>query len=547
MHNKLVTMLTFLFLPSLLHSKGQSTISMGKKPAQITLQEDYHSDKSPLYAKYLQATYHHSKGNINKALTSFQFLLKKTKPEYVYEAYLKLLGDAGLFQIIANIAKVKKQFIEQNFKDNIEIKLLLAQAYSYTGQDDAAAKLFAELKQAYPENSQVAYYDAVSFLKKNNLPKALASLDESLKKPSLKSKHFLFHFLKSKIYFQMQKHPQAMEAIKKSLELYPKFDKGWLFKAVLMEQTGKIQEAVKGYKAFLDLVGRDESVEKQLIRLFFSQEKFSQAATFLRKLKQNKPEYYFDLALVEFKAQEIETALENINKALAMNPKFGNARLLKVEILLALNKFHEARNFMKEWIVNNPENTGIIHTFMLLKSTKVPLKDLIGTLEEVVKEGKTSLAISSALADLYLETGQSEDALKHYKSILNLTNDNQLKSHVLFQIGYIYFSIKQFDKVEKMLKKAIDIKPTYPSAYNLLAYYYAQINQKLPHALELVDKALHFSPACHYYLDTKGLILMRLGKKQEAIKILQSALKLAPHDKIIQSHLRAARAQKNKK
>lgn len=217
-----IIFLLLLSLPFLLKGKSNKTIAKGKKQPKITLEEHTHFDKSFLYQKYLQATYQHAKGNINKALSNFQHILKKTNPEYVYEAYLKLLADAGLFQVIANIARVKKDLIEKKFKDNIEIKLILAQAYSYTGQDEAAAKLFAALKQAYPHNSQVAYYHAVSFLKKNNLPKALKSLDESLKKPSLKSKHFLFHYLKSKIYFQMKKHPEAFKEIKKKLRAFSK-------------------------------------------------------------------------------------------------------------------------------------------------------------------------------------------------------------------------------------------------------------------------------------------------------------------------------------
>jgi len=488
------------------------------------------------YFLYLKATFQHRQAEYEKSLKTYESLFARKPPVYVYQGFINLMFDTGQFRKIIDLP----QPVKEAFEDDVEVQLAFAQAHLFINQDKEAKKLFENLFEKDPNNPYVAYYTAVSYLKSNQVDKAVSFLDTCLKKESLESKHFLFYFLKSKAYLQLGQPKEALKFVEKSVELFPKFDKGWLFKALLSEQFGRVNEAIKGYKRFLDLTGRDTAIEKQLIHLLFLQKRFTEAAQILKKIPNKPPEAFFDLALIEWRSNNNKEALEYINKSLEGAPTFRKAKLLKVEILLAKKEHEKAVDFLGDWLNQDPKDIAVLHTFMLLRKAKVSTSLMIKKLESLEKKHRESIAILSALSDLCLEADEYKKAEESYKKLLDLTKEEDLKSKILFQLGYIYFVTKQKDKIEGTLKDAIKFESAYPSAYNLFAYHYAQENKNLDEALKLINKALERQPNNSAFIDTKGLVLLKKGKKEEAKKLFRSALEMAPGDKEIIEHLKMA-------
>lgn len=132
---------------------------------------------------------------------------------------------------------------------------------------------------------------------------------------------------------------------------------------------------------------------------------------------------------------------------------------------------------------------------------------------------------------------------------MKVAKDDELKSKLLFQIGYIYFVTDNQEKIEPILKEAMKYKPTYPSVYNLLAYFYAKNDKNLKEALELCEQALKSDPNCYYYLDTKGYVLLKLGNVKQAMEFFEKALSLSlatmgQQDKVVLDHLKEAKTLK---
>ncbi len=514
----------------------------------ISAKQDAQSDANS-YFSYLKASYQHRMGKPNKSLRSFEEIFSQDKiNDDAFDGFIRLLFDINQFGKIVNIRE--KKLKGNSFKDNLDIQLIFALSYLNLTIMNKAENLFLELNEKYPDNVQVAYYAAISYIKSRKLQKALNFINKCISRLAFRSKHFLFHFLASKIYMSMGMRKKALNAIKNSLSLYSEFGRGWLLKALLEEQQGKINEAISGYKNFLGIVGRDLAVEKQLVYLLFRSKRFKEAAETLGKMKLDSPAYYFDLALIEWEGKNYKSALENINRSFKKLPDFKRAKLLKIEILFALNKKQEVLDFLQDWLKNSPRDNFVIHTLLLLKRVGITTNSIIKVFETIAKKAKKSIGILSVLADLYLEQTNFKKVLYYSNKLLSLVQDNGLKSKIFFQIGYVYFITEQKIKVEKTLKKAMKYKPTYPSVYNLLAYYYAQNDKKLQEALRLSELALKSDPDCYYYLDTKGFILLKLKEYEKAIKFLQKALNLSKSqtgidDEIIGKHLHLARKALN--
>ncbi len=90
--------------------------------------------------------------------------------------------------------------------------------------------------------------------------------------------------------------------------------------------------------------------------------------------------------------------------------------------------------------------------------------------------------------------------------------------------------------MERLLRRAIKIKPDSPNAYNALGYSFADRNVRLIEARDLIRKALVYAPTDPYIQDSLGWVEFRLGNRAEALKILEAAYKAKP-DAEIAAHL----------
>jgi tetratricopeptide (TPR) repeat protein len=182
-----------------------------------------------------------------------------------------------------------------------------------------------------------------------------------------------------------------------------------------------------------------------------------------------------------------------------------------------------------------------IHVLFLLKNTPVRASRVIKACEELIENKKYSIALLAALSDIYNEQKELRKGVMCCRKMFALTEDPIIIAKIRFHIGYIYFINKYYKKMERVLAQAIKYDVVSPEVYNLLAYYYAQRGTNLSRALELVDNALQKEQYSPYFLDTKGVILLKMGKRLEALKIFERALTFAPTDKEILIHIRQAR------
>jgi tetratricopeptide (TPR) repeat protein len=493
-------------------------------------------NKSDLYDQFMQASYLHAKGKNEGAIQSFNNVMKTRPSEHIFEPYLQALFDGERFSTLVKTYENNKKKIDSLFNKNHMIKAYLAQAYLAVNKESKALALFQELMRDHGNDVQMCYFTAVGYLKTKRLTAAVKLLQECITNIELKSKHYLFHFLLSKAHLEANRPAEAMISIEQSIAQFPKFDRGWLFKAILHEQQGKINEAINGYKKFLAITGRDQSIEKQLVQLLFNQQRYGEAVDYLKKLSVDSPEYCFDLALVQSKSGNYTEALPSINKVLELSPTLEKAKLLKLEILLNSDKTDEAITSLQEWLSGEPQNMGALHTFTLLAQGGVPVPKLITALEAVQIKHPTSIGIAAALGDLALEINQPEKALTHYAQAATHTNHKQLKSHIYFQRCYIMLNQKDYLALTAELTKAEQDGCTNDALLNLQACYFGQTNQQLDKALSIINKALKIKPGYPAYLDTKARILHAKGRPVEALQLAQKALSLAPDDQIIKQH-----------
>lgn len=111
------------------------------------------------------------------------------------------------------------------------------------------------------------------------------------------------------------------------------------------------------------------------------------------------------------------------------------------------------------------------------------------------------------------------------------------RAGLLFQLGASYERTRRYGEAAEQFQAVLEMQPENSTAMNYLGYMWADNNENLDQALELVRRAVALEPNNGAYVDSLGWALFRLGEFEEARRHLERANQLAPEDSVILEHL----------
>jgi len=141
----------------------------------------------------------------------------------------------------------------------------------------------------------------------------------------------------------------------------------------------------------------------------------------------------------------------------------------------------------------------------------------------------------------HYHTQQYQQSAQDYERYLRTTHKPQYDAVARTGLGNALQKLRRDDDAIDQYKRAIKLSPKYATAYNNLAYLYSERGENLPHALELVNTALQLETddaSLAEYKDTKGWILFKTGKTQEALSLIREAAAKVLDDPDVQNHLK---------
>jgi len=146
-------------------------------------------------------------------------------------------------------------------------------------------------------------------------------------------------------------------------------------------------------------------------------------------------------------------------------------------------------------------------------------------------EAESSMLIQ-AQAELMVELDRYDEALEIYDQAI----DAGYNPDLLYSRAMLAEKMDRLDILEADLRSILDQDPQNAQALNALGYTLADRTNRYAEAEKLIDMALELRPNDHYILDSKGWVLYRQGRLDEAIEYLRRAMELIP-DGEIAAHL----------
>jgi Flp pilus assembly protein TadD len=492
-----------------------------------TQENDPCAQDSRHYELYLKTEYELSSNRSLKAASVSKILIDSNPPLPAHVARARLLFEEGKF-----FELIQLPFFSQiNKSADWETVLMGAKAYEMVGMFSKAEQLFEQAMESHADKDQVVYHRIMHAIKRGQNQLALKIIDDFLKASNPKGRHSIFYQLKAAIKLQ-EDNPDldaALAAVSKSIELNPRSEKGLKMKIIILEQLKKKaqpvnqQDLVRTYKQTCALTD-DLSLKKALIDKLFKLGFFKQAYQELETLNESTTEHFFDLALLAFRAGNLELALLQVQKSLVKDKNFLKGLMLKLEILSA-QKSSAALEFALNWFegkVHRPiARKALLH---LLKNDQQNMK-ILSLLEDDYLAHPDELEGLAAFADASFLIGNFEQAAKLYKTLeRKLTPEFGsigLKVRLIYSYCATAYLAGQNDLSLTQLERIIPLGKAMPEIYNLAAILKISSGQAkhLDQAVTLAVKAVRAAPTNVHFLDTLSAALVNKGKLIQALRI----------------------------
>lgn len=287
---------------------------------------------------------------------------------------------------------------------------------------------------------------------------------------------------------------------------------------------------------------KDSEVNYLLATCFWSTGSTARALEALRDASIQDPVYYYDL----FKACQNHQLRPETNKAAELASDYLKARVAKqpldrdarhryVEVLIWLNAFDHAESILQQGVEVDSDGNwrrtmakAYLARFRQRKSERVSLDELLTYLEKALSANPEDADVLKELADVGIvdPSGRIEKMLEE-----SLTNGRH-NAIVHFVLGSRRWQLNLVDDAVFHMRRAYSLDENLAFAANNLAYYeLLKEDGDIDSGLALINELLEKFPDAHAFRETRGQLLTRLERWEEALDDLEYALPEYPNEK----------------
>jgi tetratricopeptide (TPR) repeat protein len=161
----------------------------------------------------------------------------------------------------------------------------------------------------------------------------------------------------------------------------------------------------------------------------------------------------------------------------------------------------------------------------------------IARVQTLLKGNADDRDVYIALAQMYSRIKEWDKAEENINKAIDLSSKPDDKDYALFVAGSIYERQKKYDKAEEAFHKVLADDPKNSMALNYLGYMLADRGTRLDEALGYIRRALAMDPQNGAYLDSLGWVYFKMGNYELAEENLRRASERMGDDPTIHDHL----------
>ena len=211
------------------------------------------------------------------------------------------------------------------------------------------------------------------------------------------------------------------------------------------------------------------------------------------------------------------------------------ATLIKGELFQKIGNDRDARLMFKEinqdsdFYLDAQINLALNYSFYL------SYDEAIKNINKLLEKNNNLYPIKKILADTHRIEKNYKLAIQLYNEMIE-RNENDLWS-IYYLRGICFERLGQWDNAEKNFLKSLDLKPDSPNVLNYLAYGWVERNIRLDQSLEMLKAAYAANPESSYIIDSLAWAYFKKNNYNEAAKLMEKVIDIAPGEAISLDHL----------
>jgi tetratricopeptide (TPR) repeat protein len=315
----------------------------------------------------------------------------------------------------------------------------------------------------------------------------------------------------------------ALNEARQARSLRPEWDMAVSLEALLLQNKAP-QQGLDVLRSYLSTYPEAREIRLQYARALLDQKQYKQARDEFQRLADenpDNPDMAYAIALISLQMNDLKSAEIELKQALSKGKKDQDT------VQFYLGQLSEAKKNEEEAITYYREVKG--GEYLLPAQIRIAyLLSKRGQLAEArqllhqapVTDNQQHVQLVMVEAQLLREANQFDEAYQ----VLNQAMEklpNQVD--LLYETGMMADKIGKPAVFEQLMRKLIKIQPDYAQAYNALGYGMLDRNERIPEAMQLVEKALQLAPNDAAIMDSVGWGYYRSGKLDESVKMLRRA------------------------
>ena len=192
--------------------------------------------------------------------------------------------------------------------------------------------------------------------------------------------------------------------------------------------------------------------------------------------------------------------------------------------LIAANRVEEALVLLKGKLDSERPDEQLLARIISIEQHLDRVDSLATYADMGIKHYPTTADFWNLKAWLQMRQSDNNGAIKTLRSALEYATDSRAKSSLWGSIGDQYYELDQTRKSYDAYYKALKYNAENAVVLNNFAYHLSVTGKSLKQALTMSQRATTLSPNNATYLDTLAWVYYKLGRYEEAKKVMQQAM-----------------------
>lgn len=469
-------------------------------------------------------------------------------------AHLKLSNHAGVSFALADAYLATGDLTNASYygkiaagqdPENKWYHLKLAEIYRRAGRNDATIQAYKTALQHHPNDTDILFQLAESYVNYGELLEANAIYDRIMKR---RGADFAIHLRKFRNFNALQMRDSALVELQEMREIDP----GNLATLRTISQfyleLNETELALEILNEARDRNARDPQTLLLLAEIYVNQTEWDRLGNIFVSMLEDPliyPSQKLELVrfiYTQYQSRPSEEALArqtgDVLTAFSENePNYGPAQLLAAEYLIqkgemesALSKLEQANRIM-------PDQPDVWRQRVQILFQMQRYEDVIAISDSANRYASDDAFVQFFTGTSYMLTDRPEQALTWLESASFAPANRNFRSVIQSTLADVQSDLDRWDEAKQSYERALRLDPENHNAMNNYAYYLSTRGEELDYALELAEQAVSFQPGNAAYLDTIGWVYYQRGDYSDAKTYIQRSVDTGDAGPEVYEHL----------